>query len=283
MLTMTVFWDVFVGSYLSSEIAILLGDGNGGLTFSDEVVAPGNPWMMAVGDIDGDGNVDCVSANSGNNTVAVVRGDGQGGLLPAESYSSGQNFPLAIDLGDLDGDGDLDLIVSNFGVFGAQNGQWRLWENDGQGNFINPQDLPASSAASCSVFHDRDNDGDLDITGIDELHDLLFIFNNALTSIETPEATFEDFTLFQNYPNPFNPETSIRYIIAESQTIRLDIYDLSGRLVKTLIAGEQKAAGSHTVRWDGTDLRGAEASSGIYVYRLQAGQRSSSKKLILLR
>ncbi len=276
--------DIFVGSYVSSEIAILLGDGEGGLTFSDEVTAPGNPWMMAVGDIDGDGDVDCVTANSGNNTVAVVRGDGQGGLEAAESYSSGQNFPLAIDLGDLDGDGDLDMMVSNFGVFGAENGQWRLWENDGQGNFINPQDLSASSAASCSVFHDRDNDGDLDITGIDELHDLLFIFDNSPTAIEdTPEATIEGFTLYQNYPNPFNPSTTIRFAMDRAASVDLEIVDVSGRVIATLLRGDQKTIGEHTVVWDGRDMNDMNVSSGIYIYRLQTNQASSSRKLVLMR
>ena len=66
------------------------------------------------------------------------------------------------------------MVTSNFG-----SATWTLYENAGDGTFINPRTLQASSAGSCAILHDRDNDGDLDMTGIDEKDDLVFLFLNS--------------------------------------------------------------------------------------------------------
>ncbi|MCH7691011.1 MAG: VCBS repeat-containing protein [candidate division Zixibacteria bacterium] len=165
--------DLFVGTQGSSEIVLLLGDGQGGLEFASKVAAMGRPWMLAVGDVNGDGNVDVVSANSTSNNAVVIFGNGLGGMSPAVIYSV-PPFAIAIDLGDLDGDGDLDMVTSSY-----TGNIFRIFENDGSGNFINPLDYPASSTASCCILHDRNNDGILDFTGIDEIDDLVFLFTSS--------------------------------------------------------------------------------------------------------
>ena len=92
----------------------MLGNGAGGYSVSDTKSAGGNPFQIAVGDVDGDGDADVVLANRGTNTLGVVKSNGAGGLLAAVTYPVG-NDPAAVDLGDLDGDGDLDVVVSNYG------------------------------------------------------------------------------------------------------------------------------------------------------------------------
>ncbi|MGD8306482.1 MAG: T9SS type A sorting domain-containing protein [Ignavibacteria bacterium] len=85
------------------------------------------------------------------------------------------------------------------------------------------------------------------------------------------------FELSQNYPNPFNPSTIIKYQIPEASFVSVNVYDLLGNEIATLV-NEDKTAGSYEVKFDGSSL-----SSGIYFYRLSAGDFSLSKKMILLR
>jgi flagellar hook assembly protein FlgD len=95
----------------------------------------------------------------------------------------------------------------------------------------------------------------------------------------TPAA----FALLQNYPNPFNPSTTIGFSVSQSGPVLLDIYDLTGRHVRTLLSGGV-AAGHHDVRWDGRDERGSSVGSGVYFYRLKSGANSvASRKMLLMK
>ena len=88
----------------------------------------------------------------------------------------------------------------------------------------------------------------------------------------------QTFTLSQNYPNPFNPETTIRFDLPQSQETELAIYNLAAQRVATLVQ-DHREAGSYSVRWDGvTDAR-LELASGVYFYRLTAGERVETRKL----
>jgi aminopeptidase N len=88
--------------------------------------------------------------------------------------------------------------------------------------------------------------------------------------------------LDQNYPNPFNPSTTIRFSLSGPAFVSLRIYDASGRLVRTLVEASLPA-GTYARAWDGTGPRGAAVSSGVYLYRLDAGTFSRTRKMILIR
>jgi hypothetical protein len=95
----------------------------------------------------------------------------------------------------------------------------------------------------------------------------------------------KDFTLEQNYPNPFNPTTTIEFSIGASsaaQPVQLEIYNVLGAKVKTLVSGSQ-AVGVHRVNWDGTNDYGQHVASGVYFYRLQVGTVTESKKMLLMK
>ncbi len=102
----------------------------------------------------------------------------------------------------------------------------------------------------------------------------------------------ESYSLSQNYPNPFNPTTAISYAVPSTgqlaadggrpTSVTLKVYNILGQEVRTLV-DEKQVPGHYSVSWDGRDSRGKGVSSGIYIYRLDAGGYSSSRKMVLLR
>jgi hypothetical protein len=107
-----------------------------------------------------------------------------------------------------------------------------------------------------------------------------FLVTTAVT--EDYQARPDAFALEQNYPNPFNSETVIRYTLPRETTVDLVVYDMVGQEVARLVYG-RRAAGIHTVTWDGLDDADRKLATGMYMYRLQAGDQTSSRKLLLLR
>ncbi len=103
-----------------------------------------------------------------------------------------------------------------------------------------------------------------------------------IVGIEPDQNALVSFELRQNYPNPFNPATNIEFRIVNSEFVTLEIYDLLGREVKTLV-NEHRVAGNYSVQWDGTDDAGQPAASGVYLYRLKAGDFSQTRKMVLMR
>ena len=91
-----------------------------------------------------------------------------------------------------------------------------------------------------------------------------------------------EFALYPNYPNPFNPETRIRFQLAENSNVRLMIYDVLGRKVRTLVS-DRMDAGHHVLNWDGLNDAGTAVASGMYVYRIKAGDFIAHRKMLLVR
>lgn len=120
-----------------------------------------------------------------------------------------------------------------------------------------------------------------------ERADGLSIYRNDLvTSVDDdPGITPERFVLQQNYPNPFNPSTKINFTIPASvglTAVRLEIYNVVGQKVRTLVNGKQPA-GPYSIEWNGRNDNGAILPSGIYVYRLTVGEQTSSRRMLLLK
>ncbi|KAA3606482.1 MAG: T9SS C-terminal target domain-containing protein, partial [Calditrichaeota bacterium] len=91
-----------------------------------------------------------------------------------------------------------------------------------------------------------------------------------------------DYVLAQNFPNPFNPSTTINFQIAKEQTVKLEVYNLNGEIVKELV-NEKMSQGSHKAVWNGTDNFGKTVSSGTYFYKISAGTFTQTNKMILLK
>ena len=90
------------------------------------------------------------------------------------------------------------------------------------------------------------------------------------------------YELMQNYPNPFNPSTSIGFNVPETGHITLSIYDMTGRLVSTLVNGTLDE-GVHVVDWNGLDSSGEMVSAGVYIYALESSDMVMTKKMIFLK
>jgi hypothetical protein len=116
-------------------------------------------------------------------------------------------------------------------------------------------------------------------------------FTNLLPSLQNTVTTVEQFgvaevpkeyELAQNYPNPFNAGTEIRYALPQAGPVRLEVYSTLGMKVRTLIDAPMEA-GRHRLTWNGANDEGKIVSSGIYIYRLQAGSFRAERKLLFVK
>ncbi len=103
-------------------------------------------------------------------------------------------------------------------------------------------------------------------------------------SSQTISVTIDasELVLNQNHPNPFNPSTTITFTSPKAGWVTLNVYDASGKLIRTLV-NEEMPTGSNDVAWNGTDNAGNRVSSGVYFYRLTAGKQTLTKKMVLLK
>ena len=96
----------------------------------------------------------------------------------------------------------------------------------------------------------------------------------------------DDFALAQNYPNPFNPTTKIQFDIPASVSgateVKLQVFNLLGEVIRTLV-DEQRTPGRYTVEWDAKDNKGRPVSTGIYIYRIKAGEFTQTNRMVLLK
>jgi hypothetical protein len=120
--------------------------------------------------------------------------------------------------------------------------------------------------------------------------DKIYINNNSKSYIELPFNTFaigvqnissqvpRDYNLYQNYPNPFNPSTKIKFDIkGETENVKLAVYDITGRQIEVLV-NDKLSSGTYEAEWNASKY-----ASGIYIYRLEAGNYSDVKKMIFVK
>ena len=138
-------------------------------------------------------------------------------------------------------------------------------------NWSNPNHFNIYENQLCPPYPDcvADYVGEQDTTNCDQ----------ASIIDETLPITYK---LYNAYPNPFNPVTTLRYDLPEDALVNITIYDMMGRVVKTLI-NDQQTTGYRSLQWDATNDYGKPVSAGIYLYQINAGQYISTKKMVLLK
>ena len=137
-----------------------------------------------------------------------------------------------------------------------------------------PVTLTSEARVRVFIF---DNQG---LLGFDS-SDGFFETRSIVTGVELPVVPKEH-ALLQNVPNPFNPRTIIAFDLPKNEQVNITVYDVRGSVVKTLMS-EWKSAGRHQVVWDGMDKGGHQVASGVYYYRIAAGEYLATKRMLLLK
>ena len=138
-------------------------------------------------------------------------------------------------------------------------------------NWSNPNHFNIYENQLCPPYPDcvADYVGEQDTTNCDQ----------ASIIDETLPITYK---LYNAYPNPFNPVTTLRYDLPEDALVNITIYDMMGRVVKTLI-NDQQTTGYRSLQWNATNDAGQPVSAGVYLYQIQAGEYLQTKKMVLLK
>jgi len=215
------------------------------------------------------------------------------------------NFPVNLGSGteatpvlaDMDNNGTVDIIL------GDNDGY--LHSIDINGNETANFPIPlATTIKTSAALGDADNDGDLDIAVPNQSSFILVDYKNntgmrlwncfkkntsrtgnaaqSYTSTDENEVPQFSTKLGKNYPNPFNPSTSIAFSVKKTETVKLEIFNIKGQLVKTLIDDVVKQ-GYHTTVWNGTDSKNQTVSSGLYLYKLSTKDHSEIKKMLMVK
>lgn len=260
-------------------------------------------------DIDGDGDMDVLSASQGDGKIAWYENtDRLGTFGPQLIISNAANGARDVYAADLDGDGDMDVLSasannkiawyrnltptlppiahfsadSTFGTLpftvqflDSSIGTITAWQWDFGDNKMSNYQNPIHTYFTADTFTVS-----LIVTGPDgsdtKTREKYIITVNPSGVSEIINAIPKEYILFNNYPNPFNPETTIKFNIKDECLVKLNIYDIQGRQLVTVLNGEYQP-GSYEVKFNGSFL-----TSGIYFYRIQAGVYTEVKKMILL-
>ncbi len=180
--------------------------------------------------------------------------------------NGGYNLVVAINLGATPIENANASFSKNFFWYGSSSAGWYpeiVYGDEGDGEFI--------------AEFDKSNVNQI-ISNINLSPYETKILNYAplLTSNEV-NTNIESYTLSQNYPNPFNPTSTISFYLPQASEVKLQVFDITGRLVSTLV-NEKRIAGSHSIQFEGSNL-----SSGVYFYRLEAGDFVSTRKMTLIK
>ena len=137
--------------------------------------------------------------------------------------------------------------------------------------------------AGFGFIYIRDDDEDGIMDRADYLHDILtFLGGSPSPPTDVNQRSFAN-RLEQNYPNPFNPATTIAFSLKQRARVRIDVFDVTGALVRTLLDDSRDAGAYSDIRWDGHDRNGRAVASGVYFYKLVAGGFEQTRKMVLLK
>ncbi|MEE9553303.1 MAG: T9SS type A sorting domain-containing protein [candidate division Zixibacteria bacterium] len=271
--------DVLGACFSTDEINLYRNDGGDPITWTELGITAnfnGAHFVMSY-DMDGDSDLDVLGAAYMAADITWWRNNGPDPRDWTRQTIDG-NFGGALTLYPADFDNDNDIDVAGAGD-GNDDIAW--WRNDGGDPFewteitVDPYFNGAWPVFACDI----ENDGDSDIlAGSNVVNKVVWWENDLVTGVEEESTILPDKAIISNnYPNPFNSSTIIEYNLPVKSEVTINIYDILGRNIETLINREQNA-GHHQAVWAADNV-----SSGIYFYRIQAGNFIASRQMTLLK
>ena len=221
-------------------------------------------------------------AKTGENATIVVSTD----INPRFS----DDVPLAIDdeIGVFTSDGRCCGAI----VWEGKNSAIAVWGDNSQ--TPNVDGFATEDTLRIHIWHKSDNKEYLAASEYQIDHPVFYrpngfsVLTSLIANLTTDASTLDgktspsDCGLSQNFPNPFNPETQIRYDIPSETHVKLTIYDIKGRYIRTLFQGEQ-VAGHYHFTWDSRDETGRSVPNGVYIYQLVTESQTFARKMILIK
>jgi len=219
-----------------------------------------------------------------NNSLTIKEGGGN--VIWIQGYAAGYTFNLDIDYDNLWRPAGREL-AEIIGTACASLADMQRSGYELNGMSKNPQHIDPAHGNFGLPEGSSLTDAGLRIPGINDdfygvAPDIGAVEFYSQANVERDAGQPYQFDLQQNYPNPFNPATEIGYTLPGAIDIDLSVFDVSGRCVKTLVR-EKQSAGAKIVIWNGKDENNNKVSSGMYFYRLRAGEFSVTRKMLLVR
>jgi hypothetical protein len=266
--------DLIVAGGISDYVSVLFNNSDGTFQAPVQFTSGDNVISIAVSDLNNDGRQDIASVNyfDGNFLTMFNQSGGSFEVNQRFTYSSLPTYAVAA---DLDGDSWKELIIKKQAT--GQN--VLIMRNQGFGQYVEAGELTVGDYPMAICVADFDYDGDIDFATANLGEgSISVLLNQTTTSIDASDGNIpKSFAFAPNYPNPFNAQTTIEYDIPENGRVTLNIYDILGHKVATLV-NEYQQAGHYQVIWDAGNM-----ATGVYYGKLQSGNKIASQKMVLLK
>lgn len=243
-----------------------------------EAPSIGFPTSYRVFDLNNDGTKELISTNNSNNVAAsyIYKSTGQNQYVKVDSIfeNADNNSMMSSDIKILAG------ATFPHIVYGSFNGRTYVYSNNGTSFTKEYENLAFPGSAIRRVYWVpwTGYDGYFNTWSSSSSNGTFYIFkNDTPVGIEPAQNVPGEFMLFQNYPNPFNPSTLISYELRVTSYVTINVYDISGKLIRSIV-NKQQTPGKYSVNFSSGEL-----SSGIYFYRLSAGSFSDTKTMVLIK
>ncbi len=305
--------DLAVTNNLDNTVSILRNNGSGVFAPREDYGANIGPWGLFAADLDGDGDHDlAVSEGLGTPRVSVLKNLSTVLSNTSVGRSVVVNLPGGITMSydSIGAAGNTLVTTSSTGPPPAVGFQILptasplYYDFSTTAGFVgpvticfayNPAGLTPAQEAQMKVMHfvsaawvdvtlSLDTASNRICAQTTSFSEFALMYPDVPTGVDDkdPHNVPREFSLGQNYPNPFNPSTEIRFALPKASEVKLEIFNILGRRVRTLMDGFVPA-GAKSVTWDGKDDQGRAVSSGVYLYRLNAEEFSQTRKMMLIK